>query len=60
MLVVARAHTHTCTWQTTEEEAGRLELVEFVLFSPETYAAFAAAAREQFGGQPSCDNTQDR
>ena len=32
----------------TEEEAGRLELVEFVLFSSETYAAFAAAARERF------------
>jgi hypothetical protein len=34
--------------QATEEEAGRLELVEFVLFSSETYVAFAAAARERF------------
>eukprot|EP00802_Teleaulax_amphioxeia_P010052 Tamp_10077.p1 GENE.Tamp_10077~~Tamp_10077.p1 ORF type:complete len:261 (+),score=58.83 Tamp_10077:213-995(+) len=42
---------------TAEEEAGGLELVEFVLFSADTYAAFAAAAREQFGGQPSCEKT---
>jgi O-acetyl-ADP-ribose deacetylase (regulator of RNase III) len=59
----ARAHIQTCSdaqlrlcfahrtysqKKATEEEAGRLELVEFVLFSSETYAAFAAAARERF------------
>ena len=49
------ADTERCYFlnQVTAEDAGALTVVEFVLFSGETYKQFALAAAEQFGARSS-------